>query len=329
MRSDMKGYAVSIDDISAAASALEDVVVRTPLLENPDVNAMLGGRLLLKAENLQRTGAFKIRGAYHRMLGLIAEERARGAVTYSSGNHALGLARAAQILGSSAAVVMPSDAPAAKMQAVRDMGAEIVFYDRDSENSVDVVARVMAETDRVEVPPSAHPQVLAGAGTAALELLEDAGGPIDAVLVPCGGGGLTAATAALMAEASSGTQVFSAEPALFDDTRRSLEVRHRVANPKGRQTICDAIMTPIPGELTFSINCDLLAGGVTATDSEVRSAMRFAYDHFRIVTEPGAVVGLAAILNGQVSIADRTIATVITGSNIDCARFAALLEDEE
>jgi threonine dehydratase len=325
----MMDYAVSADTIRAAASALHGVVIRTPLLENPDVNAMLGGRLLLKAENLQRTGAFKIRGAYHRMLGLSAEERGRGAVTYSSGNHALGLARAAQILGSSAVIVMPADAPAAKMQAVRDMGAEIVPYDRDTQNSADVVTRIMDETGRVEVPPSAHREVLAGAGTAALEILEDAGGPLDAVLVPCGGGGLTAATAALMAEASPATQVFSAEPTLFDDTSRSLEAGHRIANPKGRRTICDAIMTPIPGELTFSINRDLLAGGVTATDQEVRSAMRFAYDHFRIVTEPGAVVGLAAVLNGQVPITGRTIATVLTGGNIDPARFAALLEDEE
>jgi len=323
----MQDYPVSVGDIRAAASLLDGVVTRTPLLENPDVNAMLGGRLLLKAENLQRTGAFKIRGAYHRMLNLTADERGRGAVTYSSGNHALGLARATQILESSAVIVMPSDASAAKMAAVRDMGAEIVAYDRDTQNSADVVVRIMDETGRIEVPPSAHPQALAGAGTAALELLEDAGASPDTVLVPCGGGGLTAATAALMADAAPGTQVFSAEPALFDDTRRSLEVGHRVANPKGRRTICDAIMTPIPGELTFSINRDLLAGGVTATDTEVRNAMRFAYDHFRIVTEPGAIVGLAAILNGQVPIAGRSVATIITGGNIDFARFAALLED--
>jgi len=323
----MKGFPVSRDDIAAAASKLDGVVIRTPLLENPDVNAMLAGRLLLKAENLQRTGAFKIRGAYHRMLGLTAEERARGAVTYSSGNHALGLARAAQILGSSAVIVMPSDAPAAKMAAVRDMGAEIVTYNRDTQNSADVVAHIMAETGRVEVPPSAHPQVLAGAGTAALEILQDTRETLDTILVPCGGGGLTASTAALMAEASPGTQVYAAEPALFDDTRRSLEAGHRVANPKGRRTICDAIMTPIPGELTFSINRKLLAGGVTATDLDVRKAMLFAYEHFRIVTEPGAVVGLAAVLNGQVPIKGRTVATVVTGGNIDPARFAALLED--
>ncbi len=318
---------VTLDDVRKAARALSGVVIRTPLLENQDVNAMLGGRLLLKAENMQRTGAFKIRGAYHRMLGLSEAERRRGAVTYSSGNHALGLARAARIMGSSAVIVMPSDAPAAKQVAVRAMGANIINYDRDTQESADVVAQVIAQTGRVEVPPSAHPQILAGAGTAALELLEDAGGPVDAVLVPCGGGGLTAATALVMAEAAPGLQVYAAEPDLFDDTRRSLAAGERLANPKGRRTICDAIMTPIPGEMTFNINRALLAGGVTATDSEVQDALRFAYEHFKIVAEPGAVVGLAAILNGQIPIADRTVATFITGGNIDPARFAALLED--
>lgn len=177
MRSVMKPYPVSIDDIRAAASALDRVVIRTPLLENPDVNTLLGGRLLLKAENVQRTGAFKIRGAYHRMLGLTAAERGRGAVTYSSGNHALGLARAAQILGSSAVIVMPVDAPAAKMAAVRVMGAEVVTYDRETQDSTDVVARIMTETGRIEVPPSAHPEVLAGAGTGRSRCWKTRAGP--------------------------------------------------------------------------------------------------------------------------------------------------------
>lgn len=301
------------------------MIIRTPLLENLDVNEMLGGRLLLKAESMQRTGAFKIRGAYHRMLGLSEAERRRGAVTYSSGNHALGLARAAQIMGSSAVIVMPADAPTAKQAAVRAMGADIINYDRETQDSADVVAQVVAATGRIEVPPSAHPQILAGAGTAALEVLEDAGGFLDTVLVPCGGGGLTAATALVMAEASPGTQVYAAEPDLFDDTRRSLAAGQRLANSKGRRTICDAIMTPTPGEMTFNINRALLAGGVTATDSEVRDAMRFAFEHFKVVAEPGAVVGLAAILNGQSPISGRTVATFITGGNIDPARFAALL----
>ena len=322
----MGQHPVSLSDIRKAATALSGVVTRTPLLENPDVNAVLGGRLLLKAENMQRTGAFKIRGAYHRLMNLTEEERARGAVSYSSGNHALGLAQAAAIMGTSALIVMPSDAPEAKQAAVRAMGAEIETYYRDTQDSADVVAQIIANTGRIEVPPSAHPQILAGAGTTALEILEDAGGPIDAVLIPCGGGGLTAATAVAMAEASPRTEVFAAEPTLFDDTRRSLAIGERVPNPKGQRTICDAIMTPLPGEMTFAINRDLLAGGVTATDDEARGAMRFAYQHFKIVTEPGAVVGLAAILNGQVPIKNRTVATVITGGNIDPLRFAQLLE---
>lgn len=322
----MSEHLVTLDDIRSAKEALAGVVVRTPVLENADVNAMLGGRLLLKAESFQRTGAFKIRGAYIRILNLNAAERTRGTISYSSGNHALGLARAAQMLGSSAVIVMPSDVPAAKMNATRALGADIETFDRDTEKSANVVARIIDQTGRIEVPPSAHGQVLAGAGTAALELLEDAGA-LDAILVPCGGGGLTAATAVVMAEASPQTRVYAAEPALFDDTRRSLHAGKRLANPVGQRTICDAIMTPIPNEVTFPINLDLLAGGVTANDAEVRAAMRFAFEHFKIVTEPGAVVGLAALLNGQIDIKDRTIATVITGGNIDLARFAALTGD--
>ena len=319
----MSKHPVTLDDIRAAQMALVGVVVRTPVLENADVNAMLGGRLILKAENFQRTGAFKIRGAFHRIMKMTDEERACGVVSYSSGNHALGLARAAAMLGTSAVIVMPSDVPAAKMKATRALGAEIVTFDRDTENSTDVVARITGRTGRLEVPPSAHGQVLAGAGTAALELLEDAP-ELDKVLVPCGGGGLTAAMAVVMAEASPETQVYSAEPKLFDDTRRSLEIGKRIANPVGQRTICDAIMTPIPNEVTFPINFGLLAGGVTASDADVRTAMCFALEHFKIVTEPGAVVGLAAILNGQVDIKNKTVATVITGGNIDATRFAAL-----
>lgn len=324
----MSAHPVSLADIRLAQVALADVVMRTPVLENPAVNEMLGGRLLLKAENFQRTGAFKIRGAYYRILKLIPKERACGTVSYSSGNHALGLARAAQLLSSSAVIVMPSDVPTAKMNATRALGAKIVTFDRDTENSADVVARIISQTGRIEVPPSGHGQVLAGAGTAALELFEDA--PVlDAVLVPCGGGGLTAATAVVMAEASPRTQVYAAEPTLFDDTCRSLAAGDRLANPVGQRTICDAIMTPTPNEVTFPINLDLLAGGVTASDADVREAMRFAFEHFKIVTEPGAVVGLAAVLNGQVPIKNKTVATVITGGNIDVARFAALTGDLE
>ncbi len=321
-------FPTTLEEIREAGLRLEGVALRTPVIENPEVNEALGGRLLLKAENLQRTGAFKIRGAYHRMVRMTAEERKRGAVSYSSGNHALGLARAAQIVGSSAVIVMPSDVPPAKRDAVRRMGARIVTYERDSEAAADVIASIERETGRIEVPPSAHPQVLAGSGTAALELLEqarDLGITPDDVLVPCGGGGLTASTAIVMAEAAPGTRVFAVEPELFDDTCRSLAAGHRVANPVGRRTICDAIMTPIPNDVTFPVNLSLLAGGLIVTDNEVRSAMRFAFDHFKLVAEPGAVVGLAAVLSGRIDIRGRIVATFITGGNVDASRFQALI----
>lgn len=322
-------FPITLKDIHAAAEGLDGVTVRTPLLENRDVNAALGGRLLIKAENTQRTGAFKIRGAYWRMLNMTADERACGAITYSSGNHALGVARAAQILGSSALIVMPGDAPAAKVEAVRALGAEIATYDRDTEDYNDVVDRLRRETGRVQVPPSAHPQVLAGAGTVTLEIFQqasDLGEPPDAILTPCGGGGLTASAAVAAHELSPDTQVYAVEPELFDDTRRSLVAGERLANPKGIRTICDSIMTPMPNEVTFPINHALLAGGLVASDDEVRRAMRFAFEHYKIAVEPGAAVGIATVLSGRIAIEGRTIATVVTSGNIDARRFCMLTD---
>ncbi len=305
--------------------------MRTPLLENTEVNTMLGGRLLIKAESFQRTGAFKFLGAYNCIRQLSDSERTRGAITYSSGNHALGVGLAARLLGSSALIIMPSDVPPAKMKAVQDLGCEIATFERDHENSDEVVERLRAETVRIIVPPSADTRVLAGAGTVALELYDQArnlDARPDAILVPCGGGGLTAATAVVMNALSTWTSVYAAEPLLFDDTRQSLEAGERIANPKGQRTICDAIMTPIPNEVTFPINYQLLAGGVVASDDEVRDAMRFAYQHYKIVVEPGAAVGLAAVLSGAIEIKGKVIATVVTGGNVDAVRFCQLLNDQ-
>ncbi len=324
-------HPISLKDVRDAAESLDGVVVRTPLLENSDVNETLGGRLLIKAECAQRTGAFKIRGAYFRILQMSAQERARGAITYSSGNHALGVALATQLLGSSALIVMPDDVPSAKMEATRALGADIATFNRDTENSDEVVARLKEETDRIIVPPSADRRVLAGAGTVTLEIFEQAEGlniRPDAILTPCGGGGLTASAAVVARALSPGTRVYAVEPELFDDTRRSLEAGTRVPNPKGRHTICDAIMTPIPNDVTFPINLDLLAGGLMASDDEVCDAMRFAFEHYKIVVEPGAAVGIAAVLNGRIDINGKTVATVVTGGNIDPARFCALLNGE-
>ncbi len=321
-------HPVSLEDVIAAGEALRGVVNRTPLLESRDANATLGGRLLIKAESMQRTGAFKIRGAYNCIRQLTPSQKSKGVVTYSSGNHAQGVALAARLLGTDALIVMPSDVPEAKMAATRSLGARIVTFDRDTESSDDVVEKLRAGSGRTIVPPSADPRVLAGAGTVVLELLEQANA-IDAwpdtIVIPCGGGGLTAATAVVMQAASPQTRVFAAEPELFDDTKRSLAAGKRIANPVGRRTICDAIMTPIPNDLTFPINLDLLAGGVVASEDEVRAAMRFAFEQYRIVVEPGAAVGIAAVLNGQIDIRGKVIATVVTGGNIDSARFCDLI----
>ena len=327
-RSSVTTHPIALKDVRDAADALSGAVIRTPLLEHPDANDALGGRLLIKAECGQRTGAFKIRGAYYRILQMSAEERARGAITYSSGNHAQGVARAAQLLGSSALIVMPDDVPAAKMEATRALGAEITTFNRDTEDSDRVVARLKEETGRIIVPPSADPQVLAGAGTVTLEIFEQAeklNAHPDVILTPCGGGGLTASAAVVARELSPDARVYAVEPELFDDTRRSLAAGERIANPKGRRTICDAIMTPIPGEVTFPINLDLLAGGLVASDKEVREAMAFAYEYYKIVVEPGAAVGIAAVLSGRIDIEGKTIATVVTGGNIDPARFCAFM----
>ena len=215
-------HPITLNDVRQAESALNDIVVRTPLIENPDVNAMLGGRLLIKAECAQRTGAFKIRGAANRILAMTEAERSCGAITYSSGNHGLGVATAAKLLGTTALIVMPEDAPEAKQEAVKRLGADIATFQRDHEDYNEVVERLRVATDRIVVPPSADPLVLAGAGTTALEIHQQANAMDampDAVLIPCGSGGLTAATAIVMSELSPDTEVFAVEPDLFDDTR--------------------------------------------------------------------------------------------------------------
>lgn len=321
---------LDLDDVTSAATALNGVVIRTPLLENAEVNERLGGRLMIKAECVQRTGAFKLRGAYNCIRQLTRAERARGVITYSSGNHAQGVALAAHLLGTSALIVMPSDVPSAKMEATQTLGAKIITFERDHENSDEVVERLRIETGRVKVPPSGDLRVLAGAGTVALEMYQQAtvlDANLDAVLVPCGGGGLTAATAVVMRAVSPPTQIFAVEPELFDDTRRSLAAGQRVTNAAGQRTICDAIMTPTPNALTFPINLDLLSGGLVASDDEVRAAMLFVFEHFKMVVEPGGAVGIAAVLSGRIDIKGRTVATVATGGNIDPNRYCSILND--
>ena len=284
---DQQLWAPTLDDVSAAAAALDGIIVRTPLLESAEVNAKLGGRLLIKAENLQRTGAFKIRGAYYRISELSEAERKRGVITYSSGNHAQGVALSAKLLGTSALIVMPETTPLAKVDRVYDLGAKIIFFDRETEPPDDAVARIQAETGRIITPPSEDARVMAGGATVAYEVLEQANGnTIDTILMPCGSGGIAAATNIVFKARSPETQVILVEPDQFDDTKRSLAAGKRLSNPKGRKTICDAIMTPMPNALTFEINQKLGIDALSVTDKEVRAAMLFAFEHFKIIVEP-------------------------------------------
>jgi len=317
----------TIDDIRAAARRIEGLARRTPLLESPALNKKFGARLLFKPEVLQRTGSFKFRGAYNRIASLTEEERARGVVAFSSGNHAQGVAAAAQLFGARAVIVMPTDAPAIKADNVRAMGAEIVPYDRYRDDR-EAVARPYVERGMALVKPFDDPLIVAGQGTVGLEIAEEAaamGVRVDAVVTPCGGGGLMAGIATAIKALSPETGIWGAEPDNFDDTRRSLAAGSRVkADPAGI-SICDALMSPMPGELTFAINQRLAAGVVAVPEAAVAAAMRDAAAHLKLVVEPGGAAGFAALSSGEIELGDRTIAVVLSGGNVDLDLFARLI----
>ena len=256
----------SFSGVLDAARLIAPAAVRTPLIEHPAVNDAVGGRVLMKAETLQVAGAFKFRGAYNRISRLTTEEKTRGVVAYSSGNHAQGVAAAALAVGTRALIVMPSDSPKVKVEGVRAFGGEVRFYDRWSESREAIGAEIAAERDSVLVPPFDDPFIIEGQGTVGLEMLEQAGIPMDQLLCGASGGGLIAGLNLVMAEQSPETRVIVVEPEAFDDTRRSLEAGERTAHPPGAPSICDALMAPLPGELTWPIN-RRLAGAATVTDA--------------------------------------------------------------
>lgn len=312
--------------IQDAASRLSGVAVTTPLLEAPLLNDRLGARVLVKAETLQRTGSFKFRGAYNRLSRIPPDERGRGVVAYSSGNHAQGVAAAARMMGIAATIVMPDDAPAIKIRNTKSWGATVVTYDRAGGESREAIgARIVEETGATLVRPYDDPAVIAGQGTVGLELAAQAAAMDarpDLVLVPCSGGGLAAGVSTAINALLPGARVMVVEPAGFDDTGRSLRAGARVANEGGATSICDALLAATPGELTFPINRRTLAGGVAVEDRTVRRAMALAFDSLKLVIEPGGAVGLAALLDGGLDIAGRTIAVVCSGGNVDPALFA-------
>ena len=316
------------DDVAAAARRMNGVIVRTPMLRNALLDELAGGAILLKPECLQRTGSFKLRGATNALLQLNEAQRRAGVVTHSSGNHGQAVGCAAAAAGAEATVFMPADAPAVKRDATRRWGATVIPYDRQTDDREALSTAFAARTGATLVPPFEHPHVIAGQGTLALELAADAaaaGLRLDALLVCTGGGGMVAGCALAVEAVSPGTQVWAVEPEGSDDTRRSLQTGVRQGNAPGGSTLCDALLSPMPGALTFAVNQPRLAGGVVVSDAEVLAAMRFAFTHLKLVLEPGGAVALAALLSGRFRAEGRVVGAVLSGGNVDPGVFGRAL----
>ena len=320
----------TVADVRAAAARLAPHAVRTPLLVNADLNAAVGGTVLVKAEPLQRTGSFKFRGAFNRLSQLDGPERAAGVVAWSSGNHAQGVAAAAQILGVPACIVMPADAPAIKVAGTRKLGAEVVFYDRATEDREAIARAIAQKRGAVIVPSYDDPDIIAGQGTIGLELMQQAdamGYAVDDVIVPASGGGLIAGIGLAVKAARPQACMFVAEPQGYDDHVRSLAAGTRVANASTANALCDALLARMPGDLTWQLNAEMLSGGYAVSDAAVRTAMRFAYETLKLVIEPGGAVALAALLSGAHCARGRIVAVIASGGNVDATVFAeALME---
>jgi threonine dehydratase len=312
---------IELADVEAAARRLHGVAHRTPVLTSRTLDGLADAAVYVKPECFQRGGAFKFRGAYNTIASLPADVRARGVIAYSSGNHAQAVAIAARLLDTRATILMPEDAPPAKLDATRGYGAEIVLYDRWRENREEIGSRLAAERSLVLVRPYDDPLVMAGQGTAALELLEDVP-ELDLVVTPVGGGGLIAGTATVVKALRPHARVAGVEPEAGDDTARSLAAGSRV-NVGVPQTIADGLQAAEPGELTFAVNRERVDEIVTVSDAEILDAMAFLFDRMKLVVEPSGAVGIAALLAGRLHAA--RVGVVISGGNVGAARFADLI----
>ena len=316
-----------INDIEAAAERLSGISVVTPLLRNFELDRVAGGTVLVKPECLQVTGSFKIRGAYNFLSQLTKEQAQRGVVAWSSGNHAQGVAAAGAMLGISTAIVMPEDAPRAKLENTKKLGGEVITYDRYTGDREAIARGIAAKRGAELVPSYDHEHIIAGQGTVGLEIAEQSiemDLPVDQVLICCGGGGLSAGSAIALKARLPEVSVHAVEPQDFDDTARSLELGERVCVDASARSICDALQAHTPGELTFEINRRLLGPGLTVTDDEVREAMRFAFQHLKLVVEPGGAVALAAVLAGKIDTQGKTTAVVLSGGNVDGDLYAEI-----
>lgn len=305
----------TFDEVLRARERLRGVANLTPVLTSRTLNALAGRDVFLKCENIQRGGAFKFRGAYNTISQFPEEARRHGVLAFSSGNHAQGVALAARLLGAPAVICMPQDAPAVKVAATRGYGAEVIFYDRLKEDREALARRIAEERGMTIVPPFDHPWIMAGAGTAALELLEQAP-DLDALIAPIGGGGLISGTAIATHGARPSIRIFGVEPADGDDTRRSLRAGERVSIPPPR-TIADGLRATTPGELTFPIVRRHVEDILLVSDGEVLEAMRFALLRLKLVIEPSGAVPLAALLAGRLPAGVGRVGVIVSGGNID------------
>jgi threonine dehydratase len=315
---------IDIDDVYRAAARIEGVAHRTPTITSRSLDQTVGAHVYLKAEPLQRTGSFKFRGAFNKIASLSPEEREGGVLAFSSGNHAQAVALAARLLETSATIVMPADAPALKLAATRHYGAEVITYDRYREDREAIGGRIARERGLTLVPPFDDLEVIAGQGTAALELIDDAPG-LDVLLAPVSGGGLVAGCGTAVKALCPGVRVIGVEPQAGDDYARSLAAGRRVsiAIP---ETIADSLRLTSPGELTFAINQSVLDGVLTVSDNELIAAMRFAFERLKLVLEPGGAAALAALLAHRVELAgDTRVCVILSGGNVDPATFSDLL----
>ncbi len=312
-------------DVEQAAGAIAGVARRTPRLESTLLNEQLGCRLRIKAEPLQVTGSFKFRGAYNSIAAIPDEHRAAGVVAYSSGNHAQGVAAAAHLAGIPAAILMPEDAPATKIELTRAWGAEVITFNRYTDNREEMGRDLQAKRGATLIKPYDAVLTMAGQGTLAKEALEDCARDdwqVDAFLCPCGGGGLTAGCATAVEALSSRTQVFPVEPNGFDDTTRSLSAGTLLENDPAARSICDSLLAPTPGDLTFAVNRERTTTGLVVSDDEAMAAMAAAFKYLKLVVEPGGAVALAAVLTGKLPVAGRNLLVVCSGGNTDAGVFA-------
>ncbi len=314
----------SLNDIQKAANRLDGVATLTPLLLSYPLSEILDAQVFIKPENLQRVGAFKFRGAYNRLCQLTVEEKIRGIVAFSSGNHAQGVALAAKILGIKAIIVMPSDAPVMKRDNTLSYGAEVIEYDRETESREEIAQAIADKYGATVVPAFEDFDVICGQGTTGLEIIEQGralGVEFDQFLCPVGGGGLMSGCATAIKSLSPATEVFGVEPEDFDDVKRSIADGEIRSNIRHIGTVCDALLTNSPGPLTFKIMQKYVDSIMTVTDAEALHAVKFAWENLKLVVEPGGAVALAALLANKTDVKGKSVCLVLSGGNVDAVTF--------